>query len=344
MTRLAAAFASQSESCAALGSPFMARLMALCAARWPEHGAVADALRDWPGDLGPSAASLPLRIASGLHALALSGQAPDLAALYPPRTPSDDALWSGVETALERHAAFLTGWTRRPPQTNEVRRAAALIPVAHMLAARFGLPLRVSELGASAGLNLNFDRFRLTVGDRAFGPQGTVPLSPDWTGPCPAPAALEITERRGVDLTPLDPADPQDALRLMACLWPDQPERLALTRAAMALPPAPVDEADGVDWLAPRLAPVPGAVHLVYTTIAWQYFPADRQAAGRGLLAAAGAAATEAHPLAFLTLEADGLSPGAALTLQLWPRGEVVPLARVDFHGRWVDWSGPITL
>ena len=41
-------------------------------------------------------------------------------------------------------------------------------------------------------------------------------------------------------------------------------------------------------------------------------------------------------------MEADGLSPGAALTLTLWPGGETIPLGRADFHGRWVDWTAPV--
>ena len=58
-------------------------------------------------------------------------------------------------------------------------------------------------------------------------------LTPDLAGPLPPVSALNIIDRAGVDLNPLDPN--KDKLRLLAYLWPDQPERLALTRAALAL-------------------------------------------------------------------------------------------------------------
>jgi hypothetical protein len=100
-----------------------------------------------------------------------------------------------------------------------------------------------------------------------------------------------------------------------------------------------------VDWLATRLSPRPGALHLVYQTIAWQSFPADAQARGAALLAAAGLAATPDAPLARLAVEADGRDTGAGLSLHLWdghtPDGVAVPLGRMDYHGRWIDWQAP---
>jgi len=56
------------------------------------------------------------------------------------------------------------------------------------------------------------------------------------------------------------------------------------------------------------------------------------------LLDEAGAAATPGRPLAHLAMEADGSGKGAALTLRLWPGGGVRQLARVCYHGRWIEW------
>ena len=105
----------------------MARLLGLLADHWPATGAIARACADWQGDLGPNGASLPLRIASGLHALVLTGDA-DLAAVYPPNPSEDAALIGAVLTALERQEEHMLGWIASPPQTNEVRRSAAIIP------------------------------------------------------------------------------------------------------------------------------------------------------------------------------------------------------------------------
>jgi hypothetical protein len=340
MTALSAAFQGQVKACAALGSPFMARLMRLLAEHWPMDTALAQRFADWPGDVSAMGASLPLRLAGGLHALVLQGRDAGLMAAYPPYSVTDASLLQAVLAAMRQHDAFLCDWVENAPQTNEVRRSAVLIAAAHWLTAQYGLPLRLSELGASAGLNLMFDHFRLDIGEQTFGPATAgVQLQPDWRGNTPPEARVRVAERRGVDLNPLLPALPADALRLIAYLWPDQPDRIARTRAAMALATAPVDKADAIDWLTLRLAaPRPGQLHLIYHTIAWQYFPLEKQALGRRLIETAGAAATQTAPLAWLGLEADDSTPGAGLFLRLWPGDLRVDLGRAGFHGEWVDW------
>ncbi|MCP9482682.1 DUF2332 family protein [Shimia sp. CNT1-13L.2] len=336
------AFREQAGHCENLDSPFMGRLLRLLADHWPEDTALSRKLADWQGDIGPMAASLPLRVCGGLHALRLSGQDDGLDATYPPQSPDDAALWSAVDAALHRHDTFMCAWVDHAPQTNEVRRAAALIAGTALLADRYALPIRLSELGASGGLNLMFDHFALDINDTRLGPDGaTVTLAPNWTGKTPPAATPTITERRGVDLNPLDAHDNGDALRLMAYLWPDQAERMARTRAAIALQDAPVDPSDAIDWLETRLPHQPGQMHLIYHTIAWQYFPPEAQARGTQLIEAAGAKATETTPLAWLRMEADGDTPGAGLSLRLWPGNHTIALGRIDFHGRWVDWQAP---
>lgn len=339
MTALAEAFGQQARACAALGSPFMERLLTTLADIWPETGTLAETCAAWRGDIGPGGASLPLRIAGGLHALVLSGQSPALTAAYPGGSGGD--LAGVLRGALRDHQPFLLAWIARPPQTNEVRRSAALIPAAHLIAARFdGLPFHTSELGASAGLNLMWDRYALDTPAGRLGPaQPALTLRPEWSGPLPPPAEVTVAAHAGVDLTPLDMGNAGDRLRALAYLWPDQPERAALTRAAMAALQVRVEAGDAIDWLATRLAARPeGRIHLIYHTIAWQYFPAPAQARGRTLIEAAGADATRERPLAWLSLENDGNDRGAALRLRLWPGAADLLLARVDFHGRWVDW------
>ncbi|MGV6847284.1 MAG: DUF2332 domain-containing protein [Marinibacterium sp.] len=339
--RLARALTHQAEACRSLGSAFMHRLLCLLADALPRDSPLYSKVESWPGDLGPSGRSVPLRLAGGLHALVISGADPKLAAVYPPNAAPDAVFAGAVLGALERNAAFLLDWIDRPPQTNEVRRAAPLIAAAHRLAGLYPLPFILSELGASAGLNLMFDRFALVAGGQRLGPQDPVlTLTPDWTGPVPDKADLQVSDRRGVDLTPLDVADPGDITRLFACLWPDQPDRRDLTRRAIAAFDANVDAADAVDWLAKRLAsPTPGHLHLIYHTIAWQYFPADAQRRGREILESAGHRATDHAPLAWLAMEADDAGPGAGLTLRIWPGNRAIALGRADFHGRWVIWN-----
>lgn len=319
----------------------MGRLMGLLAAHWPDDTAVARRFAAWPGNIGARGAALPLRIAGGLHALVLMGRDADLAAAYPPHHRDDAALLAAVLGGLRRHDSFLYDWINSPPQTNEVRRSVGLIAAAHWLAARYHLPLQLTELGASAGLNLMFDRFRMDIAGQFWGPaRSTVRLSPVWRGPLPPLARPMVAERRGVDLNPLLVSRPDDKLRLIAYLWPDQSDRIARTRAAMALAPAPVDKSDAIDWLARRLAtPCPGRLHLVYHTIAWQYFSRQAQARGKAIIEAAGAAAHPDAPLAWLSMEADANPDAAALTLRFWPGDATLALGRIGFHGQWVDWA-----
>jgi hypothetical protein len=340
---LRAAFQDQARACAGLGSPFMARLCTLLADRLDPGGPLGARLFGWPGDLGPMAASVPLRLCGALHALTLQGHG-GLAAVYPPADADDAALWDAVAGALDAETAFIDRFLDSAPQTNEVRRSAALIATGHWLAARFNLPMVLSELGASAGLNTIWDRYALALPGRTFGPADPVlTLTPDWTGAPPPARPPVVTDRAAVDLNPIALDDADQRLRLIAYLWADQPHRRALTLAAIAArPPRPV-AGDAVDWLKGRLAaPRPGHLHLIFHTIAWQYFPAPAQTRGRALIEAAGARTTPDTPLAWLAYEGDGATPGAALTLRLWPGDLTLALGRADFHGRWVDWCAPL--
>jgi hypothetical protein len=336
------AFLAQARACDDLGSPFMGRLMRAMPEILPADIALARRFAAWQGEVGPSGASLPLRLAGGLHSLVLTGQDAALGASYPPLGSTPDLV--AVAGALHRHDAFLADWVGNAPQTNEVGRSAVLLAGAAAVASWLGLPLEVAELGASAGLNLNFSLYRVESHEIFIGnPKADLVLRPDWRGnsianfgPVPVQAA------RGVDLNPLSPAS--EGLRLLSYVWPDQADRLARMRAALAIAarhPPKVDRGDAADWLLARLAqPHPGRCLLVCHTIAFQYFPANSKAQIEQAMAAAGAVATKAAPLAWLGMEADDAPQGAAITLRLWPGDLRIPLGRAGFHGQWIDWLG----
>lgn len=337
-------FRTQARACEALGSAFTARLLRLLADALMPDGAVSRRVLDWPGDPTGRGDALALRLAGGLHLLARSGQDPDLAAVYADPPDTDAALLAPVLAALARHEGTLMAALDHAPQTNEVRRSAALIAAGHWLQARLGLPMVLSELGTSAGLNLIWDHHALIAGGRRLGPDDApVTLTPRWTGPLPPLAPPVIAARAGVDLNPLDPV--RDRARILSYIWADQTDRLTRTEAALDLAaqmrPA-IATADAIDWLEARLGtPHPGHLHLIFHTVVWQYLPAASRDRGEALLARAGAAATPDAPLARLAMESDGAEPGAALHLTLWPGGQAIPLGRADFHGRWIDWTAP---
>lgn len=331
---------AQATACAALGSPFTARLLTLVADRLVPGGAVADRLLHWPG-ARLAADAVALRLAGALHYLVLSGMAPMLARLYTNSPESDRQAWRVIESALRQHDAAICAMLDSAPQTNELRRSAVLIAAAHWLTARYQLPLVLSELGSSAGLNLLWDHYGLSIPGQTYGPSEPVlTLSPDWSGPLPPLAPPLIRARAGVDLNPLDPV--ADRLRLRAYIWADQHERHTRTDAALKLAAEKrPDIARGcaIDWLERRLAkPIPQAIHLVYHTVVWQYLHPDLQERGEALLARAGSRARTDEPLVHLAMEGDDEGPGAGLRLHLWPEDRVIALGRADFHGRWVTW------
>jgi hypothetical protein len=334
-----AAFLGQAKACDALGSPFTARLCRAAAAHLTSETAVGQRILAWQGDPSHAGDSVPLRLAGALHALVLTGKIDKLTDIA-----DEDALWHATQTVFAQHSDFILERLKSPPQTNEVRRSAALLPGFLTIASLFGKPLVLSEVGASAGLNLQFDRYHYDLGGTQWGDDSAVRLSPEWHGSPPPRADITVEDRAACDLNPLDPSSDTDRLRLMSYIWADQTDRLERTNNALKIAVdngLKVERADAVDWLTQRLAtPFSGTVHVVYHTIAWQYLPADLQQRGDALVAAAGDRATSTAPLARLQMEADGQPDGAALTLQIWPTGEKHEIGRADFHGRWVKWKG----
>ena len=122
-----------------------------------------------------------------------------------------------VKAALRNHATHILQWLNYIPQTNEIRRSAVLVATALILERRFNLPLIVSELGASAGLKLLFDRFALSYFGFTYQPhKAKLTLTPDWHGPVPPPRRVKIVGRSGVNLPPINPRSSEGFLRLFA--------------------------------------------------------------------------------------------------------------------------------
>ena len=152
----------------------------------------------------------------------------------------------------------------RTVQTNEPGRSAVLFAGLLWLTDRHRRPIRLLEVGASAGLNLVADRYSYVVDGRELGDPGSPLRFVDpWAPPPPidlaaAAAALRITARAGCDLAPLDPTQPDDQLTLLSYIWPDEPHRIERMRAALAVAardPIPVAARHGSEWLAETLGP-----------------------------------------------------------------------------------------
>ncbi len=260
-----------------------------------------------------------LRVLGGVHALVLAGDAPRLARQYPSTggRPDDDLVPAFLEVLAEDREQVVA-WLARPPQTNEVGRGAALVGGLLRVLGGRDLPVLLHEVGASAGLGLNADRYRYGTGadGRWWGPAASpVALADAWRGAAPDPGApLRVVERHGSDIAPLDLARPGAAERLQAYVWPDQTARLARLRAALEVAAAhPVTvrrlgAADAVRELTLR----DGHLTVLWHSIMWQYVPAEEQRAAEDALAALGSGASGEAPLVRLSLEPAAADQGPA--------------------------------
>lgn len=206
-------------------------------------------------------------------------------------------------------------------------RSAALTIGFLNVAGETGLPLRLLELGASAGLNLRWDRYLAAGWFRNLFEFDFHPVAP--------PA---IVERRGCDVNPLDPADENAVQRLRSFVWPDRIDRLAILDSALELA-APIrveiDRADAAAWLPPQLERMAeGVATVVFHSVLWQYVSAGSRQRIETTVEEAGDRASDAAPLAYLRFEP--VVPGDRFQLRLtsWPSGREELLATADPHGR----------
>ncbi|MCP4320003.1 MAG: DUF2332 family protein [Hyphomicrobiales bacterium] len=345
--KLVDAFLQQNKACEQLGSPFTALVCRVLAEGGLPPSAVRRVLETWPGDPTALGDAVPLRLCGALHELVLSGVDCELAEIYPPNHAdiAASALHDALIAAIDRHQDHIVDRFKSPPQTNEIRRAAALYTGLLHIATLTDLPIVLSEIGASAGLNLLLDRFCYRLDQSTAGAASSpIRLEPEWRGQPPPQADFSIIERRGCDLNPFDLSDDGHRTRLLSYVWADQTDRLNRMRAALKIArevTVEVDAAHAVEWLEQRLENArQGHAHVAFHSITWQYLSEGDQFRGKMIIENAGLRSSWDAPLFLLSMEADGDSPGASLRLRAWPGGEERELARVDFHGRWIAWKG----
>ncbi len=343
--RIAAHFREQAGFCTEYGSPFTGQLCERFASDLEAGGPIAALTAGWSAD--PRADVVGLRLAGALHAAALTGRDPALASLYPTQNPAwrMDELWPVARAFLEREQAWVRAFIQSPPQTNETRRTIALLAAILAFAANWDGPIDMLEIGASAGLNLNWDRFEYRTNAWSWGEASDVVIDTQWHGRPPALAARPIVRHRAAcDLNPLDIADAAQRLQLKSYIWPDQPERLARFDAAAALALAQgvcVDRASADAWLERKLAArANDAATIVYHSVFLQYPPPSVRDAIVAAIDRAGAAATPQAPLAWVRLEPEAVTDGVengfrfVIDLTTWPGGVRRILGYTDGHVR----------
>jgi hypothetical protein len=225
----------------------------------------------------------------------------------------------------------------RRTQTNEPGRCATLIPALALLTG----PLAIVEVGASAGLCLNVAQYSYDYGrQRLFGADPEAPtLTCTVLGGSPRLAMPDVAWAAGIDLNPLDPANPADRSWLECLVWPDQPARAARLSAALdtaARFPVPVYPGDLVEQLPCVLEQAPAhATPVVFHSAVLAYVSRAVRAQFADLM--------RSLDVMWLANEAPGVVVDAdppkydTAPFVLTVNGE--RLAYTHPHGDWIDWT-----
>ncbi len=228
----------------------------------------------------------------------------------------------------------------RMVQTNEVGRCAYLMPGFGVVASEHpNMPLAVLEVGASAGLNLNWDKYtyRYSNGDE-FGPAGSeVVIDCEARNGLPElPTEMpRVNFRVGIDLSPVDLSEDEEYQWMQALLWPEHQDRAARLSAARDVwlqSPPEILHGDAVELLADTLEDVPQESALcVFHCHTLNQLSAEAKERFASILRATSLRRTVYHMP----------SEGQRVQLRRIMGGTVTTLlsARRQVHGRWIEWD-----
>jgi hypothetical protein len=336
-----ASFDIQAGYCTAMAAPITARISTALGRSISRASETGRRVLDWPGE--PVADALVLRLIGGLHALYRRG-VPELAGVFTGTVTEVGQVGAILDAVLVAHDAELLPWLDGPPQTNEAARSAGLMTGILHLARRYGPRFEVLEIGSSAGLNLLIGRYGFDLGGVRVGPSDSpVEIRPEWRGPPPPEAAVEIVSTRGVDIQPLDLSGERDAERLQAYCWVDNVERQARLEKTIAMVRAEgvaLEQGDALDWIEARLAEPQsaGVTRVLMHSVVWQYLPHATQDRIAAAMLAAGERATPERPLGWVMMEPNRDLNRHEVRVRGWPGDTPMALvALTHAHGAWVE-------
>jgi hypothetical protein len=337
---------SQGRFCGSSGSPMYDELFELVASDVEDGGVFAAILSGHEDDSGRHA--VPLRLLGGLHRLVLDGRAPALRHWYPSTGGSWNArqAWPQILAAASDNADALRAALGQPPQTNEVGRSAALVGGLLRINSQFDFPIRLFEIGSSAGLNLRADHYIYRHAGGQWGPSDSpVTIDDAWRGQLPPAGRLRIVARHGYDIAPIDVTAGDGETTVLSYVWPDQSVRLDRLRGAIAVArgvPVQLVRQTAADAVG-GLTLVDGALTVLWHSITWQYLSGQERAAIKARINALGAHADARSPFAHLTLEPAHDGPSSPLRFlvraRTWPGGQLQILAECHPHGPPVNWQ-----
>jgi len=301
---------AQAKGCIELGSPFYGALLESAAGDLNREGPVWDLLAEFEAE--PESSALALRLMAAVHRLVLQDRLPQLTYHYPSVGGDGDAAtaWPLFRDALTERGTEIRQLVGRGCQTNEVGRSAALLGGFLEVAHRTGLPLRILEIGASAGLNLRWDRYRYESAETGWGDEHSpVRFVHFFDVPPRLDRNAEVIERKGCDLEPIDPTSEDGALSLRSFIWADQLGRLSRLDGAIEVAkqmPVNVERVDAAAFLDRELdAPRPDMATVVYHSVFLQYPKDEVRSRMAAVIGAAASRATPDAPVFHLSMEPD---------------------------------------
>jgi hypothetical protein len=332
----------QAGWCKRLGSPLYAHLLSCCAADYELRGPLRDLLR--PHESDDEASVLPLRLMGAVHLLALKGQASELAKFYPSTggTVDFDGGWREFRRSVREKGSDISRLINNPVQTNEVGRCGSLLGGFGLIAEQTHLPLRLLEIGTSAGLNLRWDHYRYEWFGGAWGDAASRVCIKDVfrSGPPCIPSRIAIVERAGCDTLPVNVNEESGRLSLLSYTWADQLDRIRRLKAAIEIAcvvPCKMERKHAAEWLEVRLSKPPqGSATVVFQSALWQYLSERERRRSISLIETAGKHASEAAPIAWLRLEA--VKHRFQLRLRIYPGFKEQVIATSRPHAPSVRW------
>lgn len=339
------ALLAQATACSSIGSTMYTKLFQDLADDYADNGRTFAILAG--RSARPIHDAIPLRLAAALHRIVLSGRDERLARHYPSVGGKPGADFTADFIAYMRdHLDEIDVALTQQVQTNEVGRSIVQLTVSHWLTSIGITDFDYLEIGASAGLNMNFDKYYACSGQLRMGDTSS---SVRFMGDCfthtpdvPRVGA-RVHRKRGVDISPLDVTETDDEVRLLSFLWPDQKMRIQRTRDAIAIAkkhPPMVDNASADDWIHAQLSRPQERATVVFHSIVWQYLGAGTQNRLREELSEAGQRTTPNTPLLWVRMEPAG--PVADVQVDMWDGTSSEPhhwkLAEVGYHGHGLRW------
>ncbi len=333
----------QAEHCRRNDAPVTARIIEAQLALMHGSTMCGQSIANWPGL--PLEDAMPLRLAGGFHHLLLSGDEGRLVPVYRAEVTEQSEVDAIVAAVTADHDARLRPWLDGPPQTNEAGRSASFMAGLLWLSDKVGSRFELNELGASAGINTMMERYHYDLGGVTAGPENSpMQIKPQWRGPLPPIAPVEIVSIQGCDQAPVDLSDSDAALRVKSYVWPENSGRLERMDAAIALASEnrpDVAQADALDWVVKRFATRQdaGVVRVINHSIVWQYIPDDRRKRISEAIEAKGREASTERPLVWMMLETNRETFKHELRVKYWPGPDNWHfLAEAQAHGSWVQW------